>query len=235
MTILKASNITKSYGDFKALKDFSLEIESGDIVALLGPNGAGKTTFVKSILGLLQIDSGEIELFGKSSKDVSARDKLVYLPEKFSFYSYFTVIDTLKFYASMYNKENDQVDYNHYLNLLSIEELRDKKLNSLSKGQMQRLGIACTLIGDQDFIILDEPFSGLDPIGIKEVKDICISLKEKNKTLLINSHILAEMERVANRVIILNKGVVERTGTMQEILEEDTLENVFYKIIKGEG
>ena len=100
---------------------------------------------------------------------------------------------------------------------------------------MQRLGIACTLIGDQDFIILDEPFSGLDPIGIKEVKDICISLKEKNKTLLINSHILAEMERVANRVIILNKGVVERTGTMQEILEEDTLENVFYKIIKGEG
>ena len=135
----------------------------------------------------------------------------------------------------MYNKENDQVDYNHYLKLLSIEELRDKKLNSLSKGQMQRLGIACTLIGDQDFIILDEPFSGLDPIGIKEVKDICISLKEKNKTLLINSHILAEMERVANRVIILNKGVVERTGTMQEILEEDTLENVFYKIIKGEG
>ena len=235
MTILKASNITKSYGNFKALKDFSLEIESGDIVALLGPNGAGKTTFVKSILGLLQIDSGEIELFGKSSKDVSARDKLVYLPEKFSFYSYFTVIDTLKFYANMYNKENDQVDYNHYLNLLSIEELRDKKLNSLSKGQMQRLGIACTLIGDQDFIILDEPFSGLDPIGIKEVKDICISLKEKNKTLLINSHILAEMERVANRVIILNKGVVERTGTMQEILEEDTLENVFYKIIKGEG
>ena len=130
MTILKASNITKSYGNFKALKDFSLEIESGDIVALLGPNGAGKTTFVKSILGLLQIDSGEIELFGKSSKDVSARDKLVYLPEKFSFYSYFTVIDTLKFYASMYNKENDQVDYNHYLKLLSIEELSTILLGS---------------------------------------------------------------------------------------------------------
>ncbi len=232
-TILKANDVTKSYGDYTALKNFSIEINSGDIVALLGPNGAGKTTFVKSLLGLVSIDSGSINLYDLPINDSRSRRKIAYLPEKFSFYSYFTVLDTLKFYSSMYNADSTKTDYKYFLEMLSIEDLINKKLKTLSKGQLQRLGIACSLIGDQDFIILDEPFSGLDPIGIKDVKDICMKLKAENKTVLINSHILAEMEKIADKVIILNKGIVQKSGLMTEITKDEALEDVFYGLIKG--
>lgn len=232
MEVLKVSNLTKKYGNNLALNDFSLTLNSGNIVALLGPNGAGKTTFVKSILGLLNVDNGEIEYFGNIDKTIG-RDKISYLPEKFTFYSYFNVESTLRFYANMYKVQKSTIDQriSDSLAMLSIVELRGKKLESLSKGQMQRVGLACSIIGDHELIVLDEPFSGLDPIGIKEVKDLCQKLKAMGKTLIINSHILAEMEKMADIVIIINKGNVLAQGSVKEVRGEDTLENCFFNLI----
>lgn len=234
-SVLVAKNVSKSYGTKKALEGFSIEINKGEIVALLGPNGAGKTTFVKSVLGLLNIDSGELELFSCSTKNSRGRKALAYLPEKFKFYDYFTVEDTLDFYAHMYEVEKNDRDsvISNSLEKLGISDLKKNKLSTLSKGQMQRVGLACSIVGDQDFIILDEPFSGLDPIGIKDVKDLCLELKESGKTILINSHILSEMEKIADKAIIIKNGVIQESGSISQIAGDIGLEEKFYQIIKG--
>lgn len=236
MKIIEAESICKSYGSNLALKDFSFEINQGEIIALLGPNGAGKTTFVKSLLGLLRIDSGEMKIFDSTIDDIEVKKRLAYLPEKFNFYKYFTVERTLRFYAKMYQIEKDSIDARvaEALKGIAIENLAGKKLSELSKGQLQRVGIACTIVGDHDLIILDEPFSGLDPIGIKEVKDLCTSLKMKGKTILINSHILSEMEKIADRVFIIHNGRLKLSGTVSELSKEMSLEDKFFEIIKGD-
>ncbi len=233
--VLKANSVSKSYGNKKALHDFSIEINQGEIVALLGPNGAGKTTFVKSVLGLLNIDSGELSLFGNKTSSSQSRRSLAYLPEKFKFYDYFSVQDTLEFYAHMYGVETnkDQI-IDECLSKLGITDLKKNKLSTLSKGQMQRVGLACSIVGDQDFIILDEPFSGLDPIGIKDVKDLCLELKRNGKTILINSHILSEMEKIADKAIILKNGEIKESGDIRSIAGEIGLEEKFYQIIKNQ-
>lgn len=233
--IFVANSILKKYGSNVALSDFSLTLEKGEIVALLGPNGAGKTTFVKSLLGLLKVNSGDLTLFGLDIKKADAKKRLAYLPEKFTFYSYYTVEGTLRFYANMYDVSKERISENidHSLRKLGIFELKGRKISDLSKGQLQRVGLACSIVGDQEFIIWDEPFSGLDPIGMKEVKDLCLELKNEGRTVLINSHILSEMEKVADRVVIMNEGQIRSIGTVEEVSNGISLEERFYKIVKG--
>lgn len=234
MEILQVNSVSKKYGQDLALDNFTIQINKGEIVALLGPNGAGKTTLVKSILGHLNIDSGEIVYFSGITS-LQAREKISYMPEKFTFYPYFTIFKTLEFYAKMYNVPNSETEQRikNSLELLNISEIKNKKLSDLSKGQLQRVGLACAVLGDHELIILDEPFSGLDPIGMKEVKDIFKSLKSQGKTLLINSHILAEMEKVADTVIILNKGKTLAMGPIDEVRKGKGLEDVFFNLVKG--
>jgi len=232
MEVLRVDNLSKSYSGHRALSDFSITLMKGEVIALLGPNGAGKTTFVKSILGLLKADSGKIKFFYDESDSVS-RSKVSYLPEKFTFYPYFTVEATLRFYADMYKiSENRSEIIDAALRKLGVFEIKGKKISDISKGQLQRVGLACVTMGDHEFIILDEPFSGLDPIGIKEVKNLCVDLKNAGKTLLINSHILAEMEKMADRVIILNKGLTLAFGTVQEVKGDLSLEDKFFNLVK---
>lgn len=234
MEILSVNSISKKYGPDTALDSFSVSINKGEIVALLGPNGAGKTTLVKSILGHLKYDQGSINYFSGESA-LLARKKISYLPEKFTFYPYYTILKTLDFYAQMYGISKDlrSDKISKTLSLLNIEDIKNKKLSDLSKGQLQRVGLSCAILGDHELIILDEPFSGLDPIGMKEVKDIFKSLKEQGKTLLINSHILAEMEKVCDVVIILNKGKTLASGPIAEVRKTSSLEDVFFNLVKG--
>ncbi|EQC43877.1 ABC transporter ATP-binding protein [Bacteriovorax sp. Seq25_V] len=232
MEVLNVDSLSKSYSGNQALSNFSISLNRGEVIALLGPNGAGKTTFVKSILGLLKADSGTIKFFDVESDSVS-RSKVSYLPEKFTFYPYFTIEATLRFYADMYNiKSNRQEIIDNALRKLGILDIKGKKISDISKGQLQRVGLACVTMGSHEFIILDEPFSGLDPIGIKEVKDLCVDLKKSGKTLLINSHILAEMEKMADRVIILNKGKTLAFGSVDEVRGDMSLEDKFFKLVK---
>ncbi len=234
MLVIEAHDVSKSYGSIKALNGLSLSVEKGSVCALLGPNGSGKTTFVKLILGLVRPDSGDIKINGISTENALSREGISYLPEKFNFFPYYTTLGVVKFYGMMKGLKGSELDekVNQALKLLHIEEFSSKKIKECSKGQIQRVGIASMLIGESQLLILDEPFSGLDPIGIKELKDLLLELKENGKTLFINSHILSEMEKLCDHAVILNKGEVIAQGEIKAMVGEKTLEDFFYNKVK---
>lgn len=236
MTAITIEGVSKAYGTKLALDNVSFEIQQGRVFALLGPNGAGKTTLMKSLLGLTQIQKGDIKIFGVSHKNSEARAKVGYLPEKFNFYPYYTVENTLAFFAGLYGipraERKDRVI--KVIDRLGLSDIRKQKNSTLSKGQLQRVGLAGTLVGDTDLLCLDEPFSGLDPIIIKELKDLVLELKNEGKTILINSHILGEVEKMADDLAIIHEGTCRAKGPIQQLRGEQNLEDFFYKIIKGQ-
>ena len=234
MKIIQAENVSKNYGSLTALKGLSLSVDEGSAFALLGPNGAGKTTFVRALLGLTKC-SGEMTLQGLNVGDKKARVGLAYLPEKFSFFPYYTVEGVLSFYGKMQGLDGSQLNeaIDKALAALNITELRKKRMDNLSKGQVQRTGLANLLMGDNRILILDEPFSGLDPIGIKELKDLINKLKNEGRTIFINSHILSEMEQICDHVAILDKGDCLIQGTLEEVKGSKSLEDAFYDLVKG--
>ena len=231
---IEVLNIKKSYGLDFSLSEVNLEVKSGKIFALLGPNGAGKTTLVKLMLSLMQQDTGEIKINGFSSKSVESRLGVGFIPEKFSFFPYYTVRGVLEFFGTMKGLQGfelaSQID--NALNELNITELQNRKLQSLSKGQVQRTGLASLLIGDNQLLILDEPFSGLDPIGMRDLKDILKRQRSLGKTIFLNSHILSEMELICDDVAILDKGKILFSGTIASITEKgQSLEDFFYQLV----
>lgn len=234
MQIIQAQNVSKNYGNLAALKGLSLTVDEGSAFALLGPNGAGKTTFVRALLGLTRC-SGDIKLQGLDVKDKKARLGLAYLPEKFNFFPYYTVEGVLSFYGKMQGLDGSDLDnkLSEALEALNIVELRKKRMDNLSKGQVQRTGLANLLMGENKILILDEPFSGLDPIGIKELKELINKLKGEGKTIFINSHILSEMEQICDHVAILDKGDCLIQGTLAEVKGTKSLEDAFYDLVKG--
>ena len=234
MLVIDAQNVSKSYGNIKALNNLSLNVAAGSVYALLGPNGSGKTTFVKSILGLVKPDGGDIKLNGIESTNVEWRDGISYLPEKFNCFPYYTVLGVVKFYGAMKGLKGSELEEQaiNAVKSLQIEDLVSKKIKQCSKGQVQRTGIAAMLMGDSKLLILDEPFSGLDPIAIKELKDLLIELKNKGITLFINSHILSEMEKLCDHAAILDKGEIIAQGELSTMLNGVSLEDFFYTKVK---
>jgi len=236
MNIIEAVGVTKKYGRHLALDDINLKVEKGSVFALLGPNGAGKTTFVKSLLGLVRLNKGELTLKGNNVREATSREGVGYLPEKFSFYPYYTVYGCVAFFGKMNGISGAELHEKvlESLGKTGVLEIKDKKIDSISKGQLQRTGVATLLVGDSDLLILDEPFSGLDPLGIKELKDLIQTLaRDEEKTIFINSHILSEMEKMCKSMAILDKGKVVVSGEIESLLKGESLEDFFYKLIKG--
>ncbi len=236
MYAIEVHGVKKSYGPEFSLHDVNLNVENGKIFALLGPNGAGKTTLVKLMLSLMHADLGEIKINGISSTLPMSRNGVAFIPEKFSFFPYYTVRGVLEFFGTMKGLKRDilksQIDY--ALSELNITDLQNRKLQSLSKGQVQRTGLASLLIGENQLLILDEPFSGLDPIGMRDLKDILKKQKALGKTIFLNSHILSEMEQICDEVAILNKGEILFSGSVQSILEKgQNLEDFFYELVSS--
>jgi len=205
-----------------ALKDVSLDVEKGEIFGLLGPNGAGKTTTIKAILNLIRPDSGTIELMGDQITTARAKARIGFLSENPYVYDFLTGREYLVFaarlhrfsYAASRKKADELLDF------FRLSEAATRQLRKYSKGMLQRLGLAQALINDPEFLILDEPMSGLDPLGRKEVRDLLLSLKHKGKTLLFSSHILADAELICDRVAILVKGRVQIIGRLQEMMKK---------------
>lgn len=236
MDLIQINDISKSYGVEFSLQNVSLNIEKGKIFALLGPNGAGKTTLVKLMLNLMHSDSGTIEINGLNVNNKNSRQGVAFIAEKFTFFPFYTAKGVLEFFGKMKGIQGPELQgqVKMALERLQITDLQDRKLSRMSKGQMQRVGLASILIGKNDLIILDEPFSGLDPIGIRDLKDIIKELKDEGKTLFINSHILLEMEQLCDEVAILDKGKLLFTGSVKSVLEkEKSLDDFFYKMVNG--
>lgn len=237
MNIIDVKNLNKTYGPYFSLKDVNLEIEEGKIFALLGLNGAGKTTFVKLLLNLLIADSGEIKINGLEAINPSSRNGVVFIQEKFSFFPFYTVLGALEFFGQMKGLNgadlNQQIE--NAMDELNIRDLANRKLKTLSKGQLQRVGLCNLIIGDNKLLILDEPFSGLDPIGMKDLKDLIKKQKALGKTVFINSHILSEMEQICDEVAIIHKGTLKVCDKISNIISShQSLENFFTQIVPRE-
>ena len=226
MEIVSTKNLKKEYQGsgfskekITALKNFSFSVNEGDIFGLLGPNGAGKTTLVKVLLGIVYPTEGEVTIFGESIKNEKYKTRIGYLPENHKFPNYLTGEEVLHYFGMLSGLTKAQVRArsDEYLKIVDMEKWKKTKIKKYSKGMMQRLGIAQSMINEPDLIFLDEPTDGVDPIGRKEIRDILMGLKDKGKTIFLNSHLLSEIELMCNKVAILNKGELIKEGTIDEI------------------
>lgn len=227
MKVLDIKSLVKIYRSPFLMKKsigidgLDLEIEKGEIYGLLGPNGAGKTTTLKIITALLRPTSGEIKLFG-NLEPLEARNRLGFLPENPSFYPNLTGEELLRFYAKLYNKNLSKKEAEEKLAMVGLEDNINKRIRAYSKGMIQRIGFAQSLIGDPDFVVLDEPLSGLDPLGRREIKDLIVEVNGKGKTVLFSSHILSDVEAICSRVGIIINRKMKQVGTIKDILGRET-------------
>lgn len=216
--VLQTKELTKKYKDFVALDHVSITVNKGDIYGLIGRNGAGKTTLMKLITTLSNKTSGEFTLFGKKDDNlIDSKRRIGCLIENPAFFPNLTAYENLKYYAIQKGIVNcEQID--EALNLVGLREVRNKKFKTFSLGMKQRLGIAFAIMDNPDFILLDEPINGLDPIGISDLRDTFKRLnEEKNITILISSHILSELYAVATKFCILEKGKVVKELTKEKL------------------
>jgi len=254
MEAIKILDLEKSFvSDFmvkrtKVLKGLSLTVKEGELYGFLGQNGAGKTTTIKCLLGLIKPNAGDMFIFDKKSNTVNGRKEIGFLPEHPYFYDYLTVEELLFFTAKLFSikKTNARKRVTELIARVGMAGKEHLKLRKLSKGMIQRIGLAQALINDPKVLILDEPFSGLDPIGRKEVRDIILSLKDAGKTVFFSSHILQDMEMIADRVGILLDGKIIKEGVISEMIsnhidyyetaftniDETLLKNNQYKFVK---
>jgi ABC-2 type transport system ATP-binding protein len=190
------------------------------VFGLLGPNGSGKSTTVKLMLGLLYPTKGHIEVFGHSPRHVATKSRIGYLPEESYLYRYLDSHETLEFFGNLFrlprNDRKDRAD--QLLEMVGLSQTRMRAVGEFSKGMQRRIGLAQALINDPDLVILDEPTSGLDPIGCREVKDLIVALARRGKTVILSSHLLADVEDVCDRVVIYYGGKVQAMGTLKELL-----------------
>src|SRR5262249_13678341 len=199
-----------TYKEVRALKGVSLKVEKGQIYGLLGQNGAGKSTLVKILLGIVRKTDGEAMLFGEPVGKVKVRARVGYLPEDHRFPEYHTGYSLVDFYGGLYGLSRAQrrAKIPEMLELVGIKGRMESKIRTFSKGMKQRLGIAQALFHDPELIILDEPTDGVDPIGRKEIRTIMQQMKERGKTIFLNSHLLGEVELICDRVGILQRGAI---------------------------
>jgi ABC-2 type transport system ATP-binding protein len=226
MKILDIESLVKIYRSPFLMKKsigvdgLDIEIEEGEIYGLLGPNGAGKTTTLKIITGLLRKTSGKIKLFGELDP-LQARKRIGFLPENPSFYPHLTGEELLVFYAKLYNKNLSIDEIREKLAMVGLKDIINKRIGGYSKGMLQRIGFAQAIIGDPDFIVLDEPLSGLDPLGRREIKDLIVEINRAGKTVLFSSHILSDVEAICSRVGIIINGKMKQVGTISDMLKRD--------------
>lgn len=230
--VVVVRGLTKVFKDFwgrpkaRAVDNVDFEVKRGEVFGLLGPNGSGKSTTVKMLLGLLYPTKGHIEVFGKSPRDVQTKQRIGYLPEESYLYRYLDSEETLDFFGNLFSidAKDRQNRAEQLIEMVGLNAARTRTVGEFSKGMQRRIGLAQALINDPDLIILDEPTSGLDPIGCREIKDLIVALAKRGKTVILSSHLLADVEDVCDRVVIYYGGKIQALGTLKELLSEhDTL------------
>src|SRR5438270_12307174 len=225
-TVITVRGLTKVFKDFwgrpkaRAVDNVDFEVRRGEVFGLLGPNGSGKSTTVKLLLGLLYPTKGHIEVFGHSARHVATKSRIGYLPEESYLYRYLNSHETLDFFGNLFQLPGADRDNRaeQLLEMVGLTQTRTRAVGEFSKGMQRRIGLAQALINDPDLIILDEPTAGLDPIGCREVKDLIIAMARRGKTVILSSHLLADVEDVCDRVVIYYGGKIQAMGTLKELL-----------------
>jgi ABC-2 type transport system ATP-binding protein len=212
------SGLRKRYGRQTAVDDVSFTVARGEVLGLLGPNGAGKTSVIKMLLGLVRPDAGEVLLLGRRSTDPRSRSAVGYLPELFRYQPWLTAAEVLALHVKLARVDVDASEQRDCLALVGLADRAGDRVGGFSKGMQQRLGLAVALVARPELVVLDEPTSALDPLGRVDVRDLVLALKSRGVAVLLNSHLIGEVERVCDRVVILDKGRVAASGTLAELL-----------------
>ncbi|GAI02844.1 unnamed protein product [marine sediment metagenome] len=223
--MIRTENLTKEYDGFKAVDNLNLDVKEGDIYGFLGPNGAGKTTTILMLLGILRPTRGRIYLFEEelTKNFLSIKRRIGVVSEKQYLYKEMAAGEYLDFFADLYGVKNKKKKIDQLLKSVNLLEVKNRKLGAFSRGMQQKLGFARALLHDPELLLLDEPVSGLDPTGIKQVRNLIEKENKKGRTIFISSHLLSEVEKLCREVAIINEG---------KLLAEDTMENLRRKLSK---
>ncbi len=223
--MIRTENLTKEYDGFKAVDNLNLDVKEGEIYGFLGPNGAGKTTTILMLLGILRPTKGKIYLFEEdlTKNFLSLKRRIGVVSEKQYLYKEMAAGEYLDFFAGLYGVKDKKKKIDELLEAMGLLEVKNRKLGAFSRGMQQKLGFARALLHDPELLLLDEPVSGLDPTGIKQVRDLIEEENRKGRTIFISSHLLSEVERLCREVAIINEG---------KLLAEDTMENLRRKLSK---
>ena len=221
-----------------AVRDLDLQVSPGEVYGLLGPNGSGKSTTLKIVLGLVSPTRGQTEIFGRNSRLVESREAVGFLPENPYFYKFLTGTETLRFFGQLCGLSGASLKkrVDEMLELVGLTDARDRRLRGYSKGMLQRIGLAQALINEPRLVVLDEPTAGVDPAGSRQIRDLIVDLRRRGITVLLSSHLLAQVQEVCDRVGILADGVLVREGRLEELLAienqtELVLENASDKLV----
>lgn len=242
---IETKNLTKTYstrggGSIDVVKALDLQVDRGEIFGFLGPNGAGKTTTIKMLLGIIYPSSGEAYVLDKEAGDIKIHKQISYLPEKPYYYEHMTGLEIMRFYASLFGI-NDEAKCKALLERVNLGNDMNRPISQYSKGMQQRIGLAQSLLNDPELLFLDEPTGGLDPIAHVEIRDLILGFRDEGKTVFISSHELSDVERICDRVVIINKGEIAMQGHLSELLAggrveitADDTDEAFSHSIKGE-
>ena len=217
---LRVSNITKRFGDFTAVEDLSFDVRAGRVFGFLGPNGAGKTTTIRMIVGITAPDEGSISLFGEPVS-YATQNRIGYLPEERGLYKKMKVVDQLKYFAELKGVSRSAADkrIDFWLERMGLAEWKKAKTTDLSKGMQQKIQFISTVLHDPDLLILDEPFSGLDPVNVEFMIDVLAEFRNEQKTVIFSTHLMETAERLCHDIILINKARKVIGGSLREVKE----------------
>lgn len=236
-SVITIDTVSKSYGECKAVSQLTLSLQAGEILGFLGTNGAGKTTTIKMLLGFFAPDSGKISVFGKDPSDAVTRQHVGFMPETAYYYPYLNIYELLAFYGGLCGMSPALIRQRteELIVRTGLQEAGDRQLKTYSKGMLQRAGIAQAILHDPDLLILDEPFTGLDPVARIQFRDLILELKAKGKTILFSSHELSEAELMCDRVAIMKAGKLVLDKPMSEVVGDGNtnLERIFLHVLES--
>ncbi|HEV7700477.1 MAG TPA: ATP-binding cassette domain-containing protein [Pyrinomonadaceae bacterium] len=217
---LRVSGVTKRFGDFTAVEDLSFDVRAGRVFGFLGPNGAGKTTTIRMIVGITAPDEGTVELFGQAMSP-SLQDRIGYLPEERGLYKKMKIVDQLRYFAALKDVPRAEADkrIDFWLGRMGLAEWKNKKTTDLSKGMQQKIQFISTVLHDPDLLILDEPFSGLDPVNVEFMIEVLSEFRTQEKTIIFSTHLMETAERLCSDILLINKSRKVLGGSLRQVKE----------------
>ncbi len=233
---LRVENVTKRFGDFTAVEDLSFEVWAGRVFGFLGPNGAGKTTTIRMIVGITAPDEGKIELFGEEMS-ASMQDRIGYLPEERGLYKKMKIVDQLRYFSALKGVPRAVADkrIDFWLERMNLAEWKNKKTTDLSKGMQQKIQFISTVLHDPDLLILDEPFSGLDPVNVEFMIDVLAEFRTQEKTIIFSTHLMETAERLCHDIILINKSKKVIGGSLREVKESYGKNRIALRAVGGDA